>query len=116
MCSAVAGADCSFRSTATTSAAAWAKATAVARPMPEPAPVTNVTLPENLRLLLVVMSNSSDRQERFYGAAFVHGAVALGDPLQRERQVEHLAGFDGARADQVHELGQEAPDGGRTTV
>jgi hypothetical protein len=41
------------------------------------------------------------------GAAFVHGPVALG-LVERQGQVEDLAGLDLAVADQVDELGQEA--------
>src|SRR4051794_21110000 len=84
--------------------------------MAEPAPGTNATLPENLPFLLVVTASSSDRQERLDGAAFFHGAVALADLLERERQVEDLAGLDGAVADLLHELGQEASHGGGPTV
>jgi hypothetical protein len=42
------------------------------------------------------------------GAAFVHGPVALGGLVERQGQVEDLAGLDLAVADQVDELGQEA--------
>jgi hypothetical protein len=45
--------------------------------MPEPAP--SATFPKNLPLLLVVILGSSDREQRFGGPAFVHGAVPLGD-------------------------------------
>jgi hypothetical protein len=44
-------------------------------------------------------------------AALVHGPVALGGLLEREGEVEDLAGVDLAVPDQVDELGQEARTG-----
>ena len=38
----------------------------------------------------------SDGEEGLDGAAFVHGPVALGDLVEREGEVEDLAGVDGA--------------------
>src|SRR5438105_1856914 len=92
------------------------KAVAVALPMPEPAPVTNATFPENLPLLFVVKLDTSDGEQRLDGAAFVHGAVALGDLVEREGEVEHLAGVDLTAPDEVDQLGKEAADGCGTAV
>src|SRR2546423_1342813 len=116
ICSAVAWAVCSLRSTVTTSAPSWAKAMAVALPMPEPAPVTNATFPENLPLLFVVMLASSDGEERLDGAAFVHGAVPLGDFVERQGEVEDFAGVNLPGPDAVDRLGEAAAEGAATAV
>jgi hypothetical protein len=48
---------------------------------------------------------SSDQQQRLDGAAFVHGAVALRDLVEREAEIEDLAGVDLAFPDEVNQLG-----------
>src|SRR6266700_5183422 len=50
----------------------------------------------------------SGPEQRLDGAALVHGAVPLGDLLERQGQVEDLAGVDLAVPDEVDQLGQEA--------
>src|SRR6266511_2620275 len=50
----------------------------------------------------------SGPEQRLDRAAFVHGAVALGDLLERQGEVEDLAGVDLAVPDEVGQLGQEA--------
>src|SRR2546429_4659618 len=55
-------------------------------------------------------------QQRLDGAAFVHGAVALGDLIEGEREVEDLAGIDLAVPDEVDELGKEPADRCGATV
>src|SRR3954470_11544150 len=50
------------------------------------------------------------------GAAFVHGAVALGGVVEGEGEVEDLARLDGAVRDELDELGQETADGGGAAV
>ncbi len=59
---------------------------------------------------------SSELEQGLDGAAFVHGAVALGDLVEREGEVEHLPGVDLAVADEVDQLWQEAPDGSGAAV
>ena len=60
--------------------------------------------------------SASDGEQRLDGAAFVHGSVALGGVVEREGQVEDLAGVDGAVGDEVDELGQEPADRGGAAV
>src|SRR5829696_4248506 len=55
-------------------------------------------------------------QQRLDCAALVHRAVALRYLLQRQGQVEDLAGVDLPVPDQVDKLGQEAPRRGGTAV
>src|SRR5438093_7329571 len=55
-------------------------------------------------------------QECLDGAAFVHGAVALGDLIEGECEVEDFAGIDVAVPDEVDELGKEPADGGGSAV
>src|SRR5438132_6082389 len=49
-------------------------------------------------------------QQRLDGAAFVHGAVALGDLIEGELEVEDLAGVDLTVPDEVDELRKEPAD------
>ena len=65
-------------------------------------------------LLLRVVG--SDGEEGLDGASFVHRPVAVGDLVERECEVEDLAGVDGAVRDQVDELGQESAHGGGAAV
>src|SRR5829696_7955975 len=55
-------------------------------------------------------------QQRLDRAALVHRAVALRHLLQRQGQVEDLAGVDLPVPDQLDQLGQEAPHWGGTAV
>src|SRR5438132_1653629 len=48
-------------------------------------------------------------QQRFDGAAFVHGAVALGRLVEREGEVEDLSRVDRASPDEVGQVGEEPP-------
>src|SRR6266511_4812265 len=50
----------------------------------------------------------SGPEQRLDRAAFVHGAVPLGDLLERQGEVEDLARVDLAVPDEVDQLGQEA--------
>src|SRR5207244_6663693 len=50
------------------------------------------------------------------GSAFVHGAVALGDVVEGQGEVENLAGVDLAVPDEVDQLGQEAAHRRGTSV
>src|SRR6516225_10165684 len=56
-------------------------------------------------------STPSRLQQRLNGAAFIHRAVALGHLLQRQRQIEDLAGVDLPVQHQLDQLGQVAPHG-----
>src|ERR671935_111957 len=60
--------------------------------------------------------SSAARAATESGAALVHGAVALGDLVQGQLQVEHLAGVDRPVPDQVDQLGQEAAHRRRAAV
>src|SRR5256885_17196650 len=55
-------------------------------------------------------------QERLDRAALIHRAVTLGDLLERQGEIEDLAGVDLAVAHQVDQLGQEAAYRGGTAV
>src|SRR5204863_3029599 len=55
-------------------------------------------------------------QERLDRAALIHRAVTLGDLVERQGEIEDLAGVDLAVAHQVDQLGQEAAYGGGTAV
>lgn len=55
-----------------------------------------------------------DPEQRLYCAAFVHRAIAFGDIGKRQFEVENPAWADGAVEHQVHPLGQETADWGRT--
>src|SRR5207244_5185013 len=118
-------------SATTTLAPSWANASAAARPMPLAAPVTNATFPVksalpwvSIRLLLrglfrnlwVVKWVASWTQQRLDRATLIHRAVTLRDLLERQRQVEDLAGIDLALPHEVDQLGQVAAYGGRATV
>src|SRR5437867_3929824 len=122
---------CSDTSATTTLAPSWANASAAARPMPLAAPVTNTTFPVksalpcvSIRLLLrglfrnlwVVKWVASWTQQRLDRATLIHRAVTLRDLLERQRQVEDLAGIDLALPHEVDQLGQVAAYGGRATV
>ncbi len=50
------------------------------------------------------------------GGALVHGLVALGCPVEREGEVEDLAGVDLAVPDELDEVGQVLPYGGGSAV
>src|SRR5215204_4731553 len=67
-------------------------------------------------LALTGRSLRSRAQQRLDRAALVHRAVALRHLLQRQGQVEDLAGGDLPVPDQVDKLGQEAPHRGGTAV
>ena len=56
-------------------------------------------------------STPSRLQQRLNGAAFIHRPVALGHLLQRQRQIEDLAGVDLPVQHQLDQLGQVAPHG-----
>src|SRR3954468_24874046 len=58
----------------------------------------------------------SDGEQGLDGAALVHRPVALGGLVQRQGEVEDLARVDGAVADELDELGQEAAHRGRSAV
>jgi acyl-coenzyme A synthetase/AMP-(fatty) acid ligase len=58
--------------------------------------------------LLLPMPDGSRAQQCLDGAAFVHGAVALGDLVEWQREIEDLAGVDLVVAHQVDQFGQEA--------
>src|ERR671910_3237746 len=58
----------------------------------------------------------SRTQQRLDSAALVHRTVALRYLLERQGQVEDLAGVDLPVPDQVDQLGQEAPNRGGTAV
>src|SRR3982750_1647536 len=53
-------------------------------------------------------------QQRFDRATLVHRAIALGDLLERQRQVEHFARVDLPGEDQIDHLRQIPTDGRRT--
>src|SRR5215211_6651608 len=55
-------------------------------------------------------------QEDLDRLALVHRAVAVGGLVERQRDVEDLAGVDLAVPDEVDQLGQEAPHWGRPAV
>src|SRR5205814_5809902 len=84
--------------------------------MPIAAPVTNPTLPAkkfpfaSIPLFLLVLW----AQQRFDRATFVHRAIALGDLLERQPQVEHFARVDLPGEDQIDQLWQISPNGRRT--
>src|SRR5437867_12771863 len=122
---------CSDTSVTTTLAPSRANASAAARPMPLAAPVTNATFPVksalpcvSIRLLLrglfrnlwVVKWVASWTQQRLDRATLIHRAVTVRDLLERQRQVEDLAGIDLALPHEVDQLGQVAAYGGRSTV
>src|SRR5437773_3752867 len=122
---------CSDTSATTTLAPSWANASAAARPMPLAAPVTNATFPVksalpcvSIRLLLrglfrnlwVVKWVASWTQQRLDRATLIHRAVTVRDLLERQRQVEDLAGIDLALPREVDQRGQVAAYGGRATV
>src|SRR5437899_10374863 len=122
---------CSDTSATTTLAPSWANASAAARPMPLAAPVTNATFPVksalpcvSIRLLLrglfrnlwVVKWVASWTQQRLDRATLIHRAVTVRDLLERQRQVEDLAGIDLVLPHEVDQLGQVAAHGGRATV
>src|SRR5215213_1098934 len=65
---------------------------------------------------LIHSSSVLRAQQRLDRAALVHRAVALSHLLQRQAQVENLAGVDLPVPDQLDKLGQEAPDRGGTAV
>src|SRR3989440_7161813 len=58
----------------------------------------------------------SGPEQHLDGAAFVHGAVALGDLRHGQFQVEHLAGVDLPVPYEVDQLGQVAAHRGGTAV
>src|SRR5574337_69570 len=55
-------------------------------------------------------------QQRLDRAALVHGAIALRHLVERQSQIEDLAGVDLSVPDQINQLGQEAPHWSRTPV
>src|SRR6266571_2659032 len=65
---------------------------------------TSMTFPSFLPSFLA----GSGPEQGLDGAAFVHGAVPLGDLVERQGEVEDLAGVDLAVPDEVDQLGQEA--------
>src|SRR5438128_3723536 len=68
------------------------------------------------RNLWVVKWVASWTQQRLDRATLIHRAVTLRDLLERQRQVEDLAGIDLALPHEVDQLGQVAAYGGRATV
>jgi len=56
----------------------------------------------------------SDGEQDLGGGALVHGLVALGCLVEREGEVEDLAGVDLAVPDELDEVGQVATYGGRS--
>src|SRR5436190_5268980 len=58
----------------------------------------------------------SGTQECLDRAALVHGAVAVGDLLERQREIEHLARVDRPVEDQVDQFGKIAAHRRRATV
>src|SRR6266511_1716217 len=59
---------------------------------------------------------ASDREQDLGGGALVHCLVALGCPVERQGEVEDLAGGGCAVADQLDQLGQELPYRGGAAV
>src|SRR5574337_994143 len=55
-------------------------------------------------------------QQRLDRAALVHGAIALRHLVERQSQIEDLAGVDLSVPDQINQLGQEAAHRRRATV
>src|SRR4051794_40908287 len=55
-------------------------------------------------------------QQRLDRAPLVHRAVALGGFVERQGEVEDLAGVDRAVADELDQLGQETAHRGRAAV
>src|SRR5207248_5290019 len=64
----------------------------------------------------VVAGCPSGPEQHLDGAAFVHGAVALGDLRHGQFQVEHLAGVDLPVPYEVDQLGQVAAHRGGTAM
>src|SRR4051794_23093337 len=58
----------------------------------------------------------SEGEQHFRGGALVHRSVALRRLVQREGEVEDLAGVDRAVPDELDQPGQVLPDGGRAAV
>src|SRR5206468_6900173 len=77
------------------------------RPMPRLPPVTKTVL---------CLRTSLNPQERFDRAALIHGAIALGDLIQRQHQVEDLAGVECSFQDEINQLGQIRPDRSRAAM
>src|SRR3954471_24512733 len=67
-------------------------------------------------VLLCGRSGRSDGEQGLDRAALVHRPVALGGLVQRQGEVEDAAGVDGAVADELDQVGQEAADRGGTAV
>src|SRR3954465_6453773 len=61
-------------------------------------------------------TTASHREQDLGGSALVHCLVALCCPVERQGQVEDLAGVDCAVPDQLDQLGQELPDRGGAAV
>src|SRR5260370_11152495 len=55
-------------------------------------------------------------QQRLDGAALVHRAVAFRDLVERQRQIEDLAGIDFPLPHEINQFWQEAAHGGWATV
>src|SRR3954462_5198165 len=100
----------------TTLAPCRANASAAARPMPLAPPVTNATLPAkrcpvfSISLFLLVLC----AQQRFDRATLVHRAIALGDLIERQHEIEHSSRVDFPREDQIDQLRQITTNGRRT--
>src|SRR6516162_9958101 len=55
-------------------------------------------------------------QERLDRAALIHGAIALGNLIQRQHQVEDLAGIDRSIQDKINQLGEKTSHWGGAAV
>src|SRR5436190_3282294 len=86
------------RTWTTTSFPASSNVSAARRPRPSAEPLTKTRA-------------ISERQQHLGCAAFVHRLVPVGRFVEREGEVEDLAGVDVAVPDQLDELGQEAAHG-----
>src|SRR3954471_17277744 len=60
--------------------------------------------------------DGSHREQDLGGGPLIHCLIALCCPVERQGEVEDLAGVDLAVPDQLNQLGQELPDRGRATV
>jgi hypothetical protein len=64
----------------------------------------------------MVLQLESGSEQGLDGAPFVHCPVTFGGLLEREGQVEDLAGVDHAPPDELDQFGQEPPDRGWAAV
>jgi hypothetical protein len=67
-------------------------------------------------LIVIVSVHRSGLKQDLDRAALIHGAVIFRDLIERQRQIEDLAGVDFAFPDEVDELGQIAANRRRAPV